>query len=149
MPRQARGHAALGGVLVRSRHLAACSQEAGRARRQAGLAHHAAARRLTPTLPKTRLLTRAAHGTGAGSGGAGERSGGVGPPRPVRRPEGGEAGERVTQRERSPAPDDRPRPPRAPHAREWIEVSVVDMFATPGRGCAETLTDLRRGRHLP
>jgi len=42
--------------------------------------------------------------------GVGERSGGVGPPRPVRRPEGGESGEWVTQLERSPAPDDRPRP---------------------------------------
>jgi hypothetical protein len=28
----------------------------------------------------------------------------------VRRPEGGESGERVTQLERSPAPGDRPRP---------------------------------------
>src|SRR5262252_5307160 len=41
-----------------------------------------------------------------------------GPPRPVRRQNGGESGERVTQPERSPAPDDRPRPPRAPHLRE-------------------------------
>src|SRR5262249_62408209 len=90
MPRQARGHAALGGVLVRSRHLAACSQEAGRARRQAGLAHHAAARRLTPTLPKTRLLTRAAHGTGAGSGGGGGGGrGGGGAPPPAPPPGGG------------------------------------------------------------
>jgi len=42
--------------------------------------------------------------------GAGERSGGVGPPRPVRRPQGGDSGERVTQLERSPAPDDGTRP---------------------------------------
>jgi len=42
--------------------------------------------------------------------GAGECSGGVGPTRPVRRPQGGESGERVTQPEHSPAPDDRPRP---------------------------------------
>ena len=42
--------------------------------------------------------------------GAGERSGGVGPPKPVRRPQGGDSGEWVTQLERSPAPDDRPRP---------------------------------------
>jgi hypothetical protein len=34
----------------------------------------------------------------------------VGPPKPVRSPEGGDSGEWVTQRERSPAPDDGPRP---------------------------------------
>src|SRR5215831_18846663 len=33
-----------------------------------------------------------------------------GPPRPVRRPKGGESGEWVTQLESSPAPDDRTRP---------------------------------------
>src|SRR5262252_6697417 len=33
-----------------------------------------------------------------------------GPPRPARRPQGGESGERVTQLERSPALGDRPRP---------------------------------------
>jgi len=42
--------------------------------------------------------------------GAGERSGGVGPPKPVRSPEGGDSGEWVTQLERSPAPDDGSRP---------------------------------------
>jgi len=36
----------------------------------------------------------------------------------MRRTEGGESGERVTELERSPAADDRPRPSRAPHARE-------------------------------
>jgi len=41
--------------------------------------------------------------------GAGVRSGGVGPPRPVRRPQGGESGEWVTQPERTPALDDGPR----------------------------------------
>jgi len=44
--------------------------------------------------------------TGRVAAGAGERSGGVGPPRPVRHPQGGESGERVTELERSPAPDD-------------------------------------------
>jgi len=34
----------------------------------------------------------------------------VGPPKPVRRPEGGDSGEWVTQLERSPAPGDGPRP---------------------------------------
>ena len=42
--------------------------------------------------------------------GAGVRSGGVGPPKPVRRPEGGDSGERVTQPERTPAPNDGIRP---------------------------------------
>jgi len=46
--------------------------------------------------------------------GAGERSGGVRPPRRVRRPQGGGSGEWVTQLERSPAPDDGPDPSRAP-----------------------------------
>jgi len=41
---------------------------------------------------------------------AGEGSGGVGPPRPVPRPQGGDSGEWVTQLERSPALDDGPRP---------------------------------------
>ena len=48
--------------------------------------------------------------SGRVAAGAGERSGGVGPPRPVRRPQGGESGEWVTQLEHTPAPDDRPRP---------------------------------------
>ena len=48
--------------------------------------------------------------SGRVAAGAGERSGGVGPPRPVRRRQGGASGERVTQLERSPAPDDGPRP---------------------------------------
>jgi len=51
--------------------------------------------------------------------GAGERSGGVGPPPPVRRPQGGESDERVTQLERSPVPDDRPRPV----SRQWFGAS--------------------------
>jgi len=34
----------------------------------------------------------------------------VGPPKPVRRPEGGDSGEWVTQPERSPALADGPRP---------------------------------------
>src|SRR5215831_9310270 len=45
--------------------------------------------------------------------GGGVRSGGVGPPKPARRPQGGESGERVTQHERTPPPDDGTRPPRA------------------------------------
>jgi len=48
--------------------------------------------------------------SGRVASGAGVRSGGVGPPRPVRRPQGGNSGEWVTQLERTPAPDDRPRP---------------------------------------
>jgi len=48
--------------------------------------------------------------SGRVAAGAGVRSGGVGPPRPVRRPKGGDSGERVTQLERIPAPADRPRP---------------------------------------
>src|SRR5215510_7122385 len=42
--------------------------------------------------------------------GAGELSGGVGPPRPVRSPEGCGSGEWVTQLESSPAPGDGSRP---------------------------------------
>src|SRR5215471_21291052 len=41
-----------------------------------------------------------------------------GPPRPARRPQGGESGERVTQHEGTPPPDDGTRPPRASDARE-------------------------------
>src|SRR5262249_2377286 len=49
-------------------------------------------------------------GPGGGGGGGGERWGGVGPPRPVRRPRGGDSGQWVTQLERSPTPDDGPLP---------------------------------------
>ena len=56
------------------------------------------------------LLTNPHVQPGRVAAGVGERSGGVGPPRPVRRPQGGESGERVTQLERSPAPVDGPRP---------------------------------------
>ena len=40
----------------------------------------------------------------------GVRSGGVGPPRPARSPQGCDSGEWVTQLERTPALGDRPRP---------------------------------------
>jgi len=40
------------------------------------------------------------------------RSGGVGPPKPARGPQGCDSGEWVTQLELTPALDDRPRPPR-------------------------------------
>jgi len=42
--------------------------------------------------------------------GEGELSGGVGPPRPVRSPQGCDSGERVTQLESSPSPADGSRP---------------------------------------
>jgi hypothetical protein len=48
--------------------------------------------------------------TGRVASGVGERSGGVGPPRPVRSPQGCDSGEWMTQLERSPAPDDGLRP---------------------------------------
>src|SRR5215470_8793298 len=68
-----------------------------------GLAH--GAENTTP------LDSRAPHlRSGRVASGAGERSGEVGPPKPVRRPQGGVSGEWVTQRARPPAPDDGPRP---------------------------------------
>jgi len=48
--------------------------------------------------------------SGRVAAGVGVRSGGVGPPRPVRRPQGGESGEWVTQLERTPATADGTRP---------------------------------------
>jgi len=48
--------------------------------------------------------------SGRVAAGAGVRSSGVGPPKPVRRPQGGDSGEWVTQLERTPAPADGPRP---------------------------------------
>src|SRR5262249_29722803 len=65
-----------------------------------------------------RSLTTPAAAPGGVAGGGGVRSGGVGPPRPVRRPQGGDSGEGVTQQERPPPPDDGTRPPRALPVRE-------------------------------
>src|SRR5262249_5653978 len=59
-------------------------------------------------------FTSAARATGRVASGGGVRSGGVGPPRPARSPQGCDSGEWVTQPERTPPPDDRTRPPRAP-----------------------------------
>jgi len=55
------------------------------------------------------IFARAPRAIGVAAG-AGERSGGVGPPKPVRIPEGGDSGEWVTGLERSPAPGDGRRP---------------------------------------
>src|SRR5262245_5914926 len=58
--------------------------------------------------PASLDCSRVPHGgSGRVASGAGGRSGGVGPPRPARSPQGGESGEWVTQLERSPAPGDR------------------------------------------
>src|SRR5499433_2305474 len=75
-----------------------------------------------------------ASATGRVASGGGATSGGVGPPRPARSPQGCESGERVTQHECAPPPDDRTWPSRAPRV---TVASVVDMFARAGRGCAE------------
>ena len=56
--------------------------------------------------------------------GEGERSGGVRPPRPVRSPQGGESGERVTELERSPSPADGPRPASRSANRSELEAEV-------------------------
>src|SRR5215510_12285368 len=60
----------------------------------------------------------AARVTGRVASGGGVRSGGVGPPRPARSPQGCESDERVTQHERTPPPDDGTRPSRAPYMRD-------------------------------
>src|SRR5262249_32659137 len=103
-----------GGVLLREliSSLAAC----GLALAALGLwlAHRPSRETRRATLPVRSAsldYSRVPHvRSGRVAAGAGERSGGVGPPRPVRRPEGGEAGEGGAQRERSPAPGDGPRP---------------------------------------
>src|SRR5262249_58581352 len=59
-------------------------------------------------------------GWGGVAAGGGGRPGGVGPPGPGRRQKGGGSGEWVTQLERIPAPDDRPRPASRSAAREWF-----------------------------
>src|SRR5215470_4167545 len=65
------------------------------------------------------LFASAARATGRVASGGGECSGGVGPPRPARRPQGCESGEWVTQHEHTPPPDDGTRPPRALTLGEW------------------------------
>src|SRR5262244_1948668 len=78
-------------------------------------------RAAAPLLPKS----SAARVPGRVATGGGVRSGGVGPPKPARRPEGGESGERVTQHERTPPSDDGTRPPRAPNARECSGLEAI------------------------
>src|SRR5262249_58668329 len=65
-----------------------------------------------------RIVQERARAPGRGAWGGGVCSGGVGPPRPAPRPQGGESGERVTRHERTPPPDDGPRPSRARRVRE-------------------------------
>src|SRR5215470_18703616 len=65
--------------------------------------HASSVRSRVPSVPSGRVTS-----------GVGELSGGVGPPRPVRRPKGGDSGEWVTQLESSPPPATGPAPPRAP-----------------------------------
>jgi hypothetical protein len=59
--------------------------------------------------------------TGRVASGVGERSGGVGPPRPVRSPQGCDSGERVTELAAAPPPGARTRPARAPNQQHREE----------------------------
>src|SRR5215510_14265895 len=74
--------------------------------------------------------------------GGGVSSGGVGPPRPVRSPQGCDSGERVTYHEDTPPPDDRTWPPRAPHVDEQ---SGLELDLDPG-AAAETAA--QAGEHV-
>src|SRR5215469_3087535 len=77
---------------------------------------------------------------GGGGRGALRRSG---PPRPARSPQGCDSGERVTQHERTPPPDDRPRPPRAQKlASEYPELDLENLGETPN-DAVRTLGDAR------
>src|SRR5215813_2582853 len=83
--------------------------------------------------------------SGRVAAGAGERSGGVGSPKPVLRPQGGDSGEWVTQLERSPTPDDGPRPASRSAIREPVE--LVGGLAAPH--ASEVLIDEgRRDVHV-
>ena len=66
--------------------------------------------------------------SGRVASGVGVRSGGVGPPKPVRRPQAGDSGEWATQLERTPAPGDRTRPA----ARAVFVDEVCYGSVTPG-----------------
>src|ERR1700746_3360885 len=69
--------------------------------------------------PEPNFSRSAARRAGRVAWGGGVSSGGVGPPRPARSPQGCDSGERVTQPEGTPPPGDRPRLPRAPDVRKW------------------------------
>src|SRR5262245_61047365 len=78
--------------------------------------------------------------------GEGVRSGGVGPPRPLRRPPGGDSGAGVTQLERTLPPDDRPRPPRAQRKLGDSGLGLEDFGEVPD-DAVRALDDARGQTH--
>src|SRR5215472_15094136 len=72
-----------------------------------------------------------ARATEAGGGGGGGRSGGVGPPRPVRSPKGCDSGVWVTELERPPPPTTGPASPRAPCPHEARRDGAYLTAASP------------------
>src|SRR5262245_3736436 len=67
----------------------------------------------------------------AGGGGGGGRSGGVGPPRPVRSPKGCDSGVWVTELERPRPPTTGPASPRAPCPHEVFREASLLTAGSP------------------